>query len=340
MVSMKDIAARCGVSVATVSKALNGYSDIGQKKRDEICEVAKELGYFPNSSARALKTNRTYDLGILFSDNLHSGLTHDYFAAILDSFKVTAEEKGYDITFTSMNMVANRRMSYYEHCRYRGLDGVVIANIDFTTPEVLELVRSSLPVVTIDYTFDGRIAVVSDNVKGMRDLVDYVCSMGHKKIAYIHGDDNSVTRDRVSSFHRALYQHGISIPDSYILKSRYRDGETTMHRMEELLALEDRPTCVFTPDDFSAVGAYHAVQEAGLRVPDDISIVGYDGIPMSQALFPKLTTLRQNTKQIGKDAAEELIALIETPKTTLIEKRLIEGELLEGGSVLKLQTQP
>ena len=104
MVSMKDIAARCGVSVATVSKALNGYSDIGQKKRDEICEVAKKLGYFPNSSARALKTNRTYDLGILFSDNLHSGLTHDYFAAILDSFKVTAEEKGYDITFTSMNM--------------------------------------------------------------------------------------------------------------------------------------------------------------------------------------------------------------------------------------------
>ena len=94
------------MSVATVSKALNGYSDIGQKKRDEICQVAKEMGYFPNSSARALKTNRTYDLGILFSDNLHSGLTHDYFAAILDSFKVTAEESGYDITFTSMNMVA------------------------------------------------------------------------------------------------------------------------------------------------------------------------------------------------------------------------------------------
>ncbi len=336
MVSMKDIADRCNVSVATVSKALNDYSDIGKQKKEHIQAVAKEMGYFPNSSARALKTNRTYDLGILFSDNLHSGLTHDYFAAILDSFKVTAENRGYDITFTSMNMVANRRMSYYEHCRYRGLDGVVIANIDFTTPEVLELVRSSLPVVTIDFTFDGRIAIVSDNVKGMRDLVDYVCGMGHKKIAYIHGDENSVTRDRVSSFHRTLYFHGISAPDAYILKSRYRDDEMTMRRMEELLQLKDRPTCVFTPDDYSAVGAYHAVQEAGLRIPEDISIVGYDGIPMSQALYPKLTTLKQDTKEIGEKAAKELIALIETPKTTLIEKCLIEGHLLEGGSVQKL----
>ena len=109
-----------------------------------------------------------------------------------------------------------------------------------------------------------------------------------------------------------------------------------MHRMEELLNLSDRPTCVFTPDDFSAVGAYHAVQEAGLRIPDDISIVGYDGIAVSQALFPRLTTIRQDTKTIGQQAAEELIALIETPKTTLIEKRLIEGKLIEGGSVLRI----
>ncbi len=336
MVSMKDIAIRCNVSIATVSKALNGYSDIGKKKREEIQEVAKQMGYFPNSSARALKTNRSYDLGILFADNLHSGLTHDYFAAILDSFKVTAEQKGYDITFTSMGMVANRRMSYYEHCRYRGLDGVVIANIDFTTPEVVELVRSSLPVVTIDFIFDGRIAIVSDNVSGMKELVDYVCSMGHKKIAYIHGDNNSVTRDRISSFHRSMSEHGIKVPDSYIRRSRYRDGEMTRQKMKELLELKDRPTCVFTPDDFSAVGALHAVYEAGLRIPEDISIVGYDGIPMSQALFPKLTTLKQDTRQIGQRAAQELINLIEEPKTTLVEKILISGHLLEGGSVAKI----
>ena len=141
MVSMKDISARCGVSVATVSKALNDHSDISEATKRLVRNCAKEMGYFPNSSARALKTNRTFNLGVLFVDRARNGLTHDFFARVLDSFKVTAEARGYDITFTSMNMIANRRMSYYEHCRYRGLDGVVIANIDFTTPEVLELVR-------------------------------------------------------------------------------------------------------------------------------------------------------------------------------------------------------
>ena len=106
--------------------------------------------------------------------------------------------------------------------------------------------------------------------------------------------------------------------------------------MEELLDLPDRPTCVFMPDDFSAVGGYSAAQERGLHIPEDISIIGYDGIPMSQALFPKLTTLKQDTKQIGKKAAEELTSLIENPKTTLIEKILVDGYLLEGASVRRL----
>ena len=199
MVSMKDIARECGVSVATVSKALNNYNDIGTETRKKIQETAQRMEYFPNSSARALKTSRTYNLGVLFVDEANSGLTHDFFAHILESFKKTAEERGYDITFTS-NSIASRKTTYLEHCRYRGVDGVVIACIDFYSDAVQELIRSSLPVVTIDHVFDNRISVMSDNVKGMKELTQFVYGKGHRKIAYIHGADSSVTRARLSSF--------------------------------------------------------------------------------------------------------------------------------------------
>jgi len=154
VVSIKDISIKCGVSVATVSKALNNHSDIAEATKVTIKRVAKEMGYFPNSSARALKTNRTYNLGVLFVDEAQSGLTHEYFANVLDSFKVEAEKNGFDITFISRH-TAHRDMSYYEHSKYRGVDGVVIACIDFSDPEVIELIHGELPVVTIDHVFDN-----------------------------------------------------------------------------------------------------------------------------------------------------------------------------------------
>ena len=137
MVSMKDIAKQCNVSVASVSKALNGYSDISEETRQLILKTASEMGYLPNSSARALKTRRSYNLGVLFVDEAMSGLTHDYFNHVLESFKRTAESRGYDITFTSGNL-SGQHLSYYEHCRYRGVDGVVIACINFFTHPSLQ----------------------------------------------------------------------------------------------------------------------------------------------------------------------------------------------------------
>ena len=126
MVSMKEIAKKCNVSVASVSKALNGYSDISEETRKLILRTASEMGYLPNSSARTLKTKRSYNIGVMFVDEAASGLTHDYFNHVLESFKRTAESRGYDITFTSGNL-SGQRLGYYEHCRYRGVDGVVIA---------------------------------------------------------------------------------------------------------------------------------------------------------------------------------------------------------------------
>ena len=332
MVSIKDISIRCGVSIATVSKALNNHSDISEATKNNILRVAKDMGYYPNSFARALKTNRTYNIGVLFVDEAQSGLTHEYFANVLDSFKVEAESHGYDITFINKHM-GRRKMSYYEHSKYRGVDGVVIACIDFSDPGVLELINSDLPVVTIDHIFNNRTAIISDNVKGMKDLVTYIYDMGHRRIAYIHGADSSVTQNRVGSFYRTLSEFSIDIPDEYVRVGIYHDADTTYSLTKELLALKNRPTCIIFPDDFSCIGGINAIKDAGLKVPDDISIVGYDGVLLSQVLNPKLTTLKQDTKALGKYAAEKLIALIDNPKASFAERVVVEGRLLCGESV-------
>ena len=336
MVALKDIAARCGVSTATVSKALNDQSDISEKTKNRVKRVASEMGYFPNSAARALKTKRSYNIGVLFQDEAGSGLTHEYFAGVLNGFKVQAEKMGYDITFIN-TFFEIRKISYYEHCKYRNFDGVVIVCVDFKEPEVTELMNSSIPIVTIDYVQQNCAAVSSNNVQGMEELLRYIYLQGHRKIAYIHGQDNSyVTKERLASFYRTAEELGLEIPECYVRKAYYLETQEAARQTRELLNLKDPPTCILYPDDTSYIGGRNVIRELGLRIPEDISVAGYDGIQMSQLLHPSLTTIIQNTYQIGAKAAECLIRAIEKPKTTLAERVVIDGKLCVGNSVAKL----
>lgn len=338
MVSMKDISVACGVSVATVSKALNGHKDIGEETKRLIRETAKEMGYFPNSSARTLKTNRSYNLGVLMIDESNSGLTHDYFVMVLENLKVTAERYGYDITFISGSKQRKDKMSYLEHCKYRGLDGVVIACIDYEEEEVIELVHNSdLPVVTVDHLFNDRTAIVSDNIRGMRDLLTYICECGHRKIAYIHGEKKSaVTINRLKSFYIMAEEYGLEILDNYVRESAYRDTVTTAKITNELLDLPDPPTCILFPDDFASLGGINAIKARGLKIPKDVSVAGYDGIRVTKFIEPQLTTINQNAQEMGRLAAEKVISLIERPKTTLIEHISVPGILERGATVNKI----
>ncbi|MDE5801299.1 MAG: LacI family transcriptional regulator [Lachnospiraceae bacterium] len=333
MASMKDISRVCGVSVATVSKALNNHKDISQETKSHIRQVAKELGYYPNSLARALKTNRTYNIGVLFTDEAGNGLTHDYFAGVLDSFKRTVEARGYDVTFLNASKNRKNRMTYLEHCRYRGFDGVMIANVDFYDPEVEELVKSDIRLVTIDHLFHDRAVIVSDNVRGMRELFTYIYEQGHRQIAYIHGANSTVTKSRISSFLKTAEELGVTVPEAYLQESAYRDTKGAGEATKKLLDLPNPPTCIIYPDDFSCFGGMNVIRERGLRIPEDISVAGYDGIRAGRHIEPQLTTLRQDTVQIGAQAGEKLISLIEKPRTTIIEPVIIRGEVYKGKTV-------
>lgn len=335
MVTIKDIAAACGVSPATVSKALNGYSDIGPETMERIRKKADELHYLPNAAARMLKTNTSHNIGVVFEDDTMSGLTHEYFSHILNSAKNELEEHGYDITFIGQKVGGH---SFLEHCRYRKVDGVLIASVDFHNPQVLELVNSEFPTVTIDYAFDSHSCVMSDNAAGAYELVKYLYEMGHRRIAFIHGEKTSVTIKRLSGFHKACREFGIEVPEGYVVESRYHDTDRTAEKLKQLLQLKDRPTAILFPDDYSFIGCRPVFEKLSIRVPEDISCVGYDGIPLSQVIRPKLTTLQQHAEEIGMISARKLIEIIENRRNFVVEEIQIGGTLIKGDTVRNLNT--
>lgn len=337
MIKLKDIAKKCGVSIATVSKSLKDDPEISEKTKLRVQEVATKLGYVPNASARSLKTNRSYNIGILFVDEANSGLTHEYFSSILNALKVDAESKGYDITFISES-VKNYK-SYYEHARYRNVDGVVIACVDFRDPEVIRLVESEIPTVTIDYVYNNSTAIMSDNTSGVETLVRHAYSHGHRKIAFITGEAASdVTKKRLAGYYKAISDLGLPNSPQYVKPARYITPGPSGLATRELLALPEdrRPTCILYPDDYAILAGITEIEKHGLVVGKDISVAGYDGSMISRLLRPVVTTYHQNTDEIGRLASEKMINIIENPRFFVPEQIIVKGQLQVGQTICGL----
>lgn len=274
-------------------------------------------------------------LGILFADDSKSGLTHAYFSGILNGFKKEAEKRGYDIAFLNCNKDGIDRKAYMEQIRERKYEGVLIACINFADEEVIEILESDIPVVTIDEETKKSICVKSDNVMGLKNLVNYLIDMGHQKIAYITGDNNTVTGIRVNSFLETCKNRGISIPEEYIRQGKFRDMRKASFQTEELLRLPEPPTCIMYCDDYAAIGGINVLHARGLQIAKDISLTGFDGIDILSQYEPRLTTVKQNTELIGSTAAEALLNYIADPKNYEKKPIVIETKLEKGATVGK-----
>ena len=228
--------------------------------------------------------------------------------------------------------------SYLEHCTDGNVSGLCIICADYDSPRIRSLIGSDIPCVTVDHMFRRIPAVLSDNETGVRKLVEYAIQKGHRRIAYIHEQNNSlVTCTRISQFSSVMDFYHLPVPPEYIKEGVYNDIQLTRSLVLDLLALPDRPTCILLPDDFAYLGAQEAAMQLGLSIPGDIPFGGYDGIPLTQALEPRLTTIRQSTDQMGATAAQRLMNLIEHPipmdkRPVIFPVELIEGETI--GSVV------
>ena len=208
MVKLKDIADVAGVSIGSVSKALSNSHEISLKMTKKIHKIAKEMGYIANSQARGLKTNRSYNVGVVYIDKSKAGLKHEYFSTMLSSIQENLRIKGYDFTFIS-NLVGTTKHTLLSHARYRRCDGVIIATADYDDQQILQLMASDMKVVTIDHDFPDHTAIMSDNNIGLGKIVEHIYKLGHTKIAFIHGEMTLVTKERLESFHTACKKLGI-----------------------------------------------------------------------------------------------------------------------------------
>ena len=329
-VRLKDIAEACGVSVATVSRALNGLRRDDGKTTILIRQTAQEMGYVPNAAALALKTHRSNTIGILYEDHLD----HEYFSSLLDDLRREAGNLGYHLDL--LGGYAPARETYYEQARHRNLDGVIIIQADFDSAEVTRLVTGALPLVIIDHLYEGCICISNDNQESVRQIVRHVWECGHRRIGYITGEPCTVTHERLSGFYRACAELGICVPEGSVLEGHFHAPEECARRIRELMAEPVGATCILCPDDYSCLGAMWTLKEEGISVPEQVSLVGYDGIRMGQMIRPRLTTYRQDTAAIAAETMRLLSGAIESPNIWYARQAVIGGKLVAGETVRDL----
>jgi LacI family transcriptional regulator len=325
VVDIRDIARLAGVSTATVSKVLNNYTEVSDATKARILKIVEEVGYIPNSSARALSTKRTWLIGIVYSEHLHIGLEHNYFSGVLEAFKSEVENLGYDVVF-----ISGKDIGYLKRCQVRNVDGVFVVTADLLDTGLTELFDSKIKCVTTDVPYKSIPLVYSDNRQGRVLAVRHLAKLGHHRIAHIAGPLTSIAgQERLDGFRKGMLEAGIEVDESLIIEATEYDSKSGYVCMKELLELPQPPTAVFVACDLSALGVMHAISEKGLKVGEDISIVGFDDIELAAHTHPALTTIKQNRKAIGKTLAQILHKSINKEKVeerTIIETKLIERE--------------
>lgn len=311
-VTIKDVAKKAGVSVSTVSRALNNYSDINLETKEQILKIAEELGYKPNIIARSLSSNKSFRLGMLVEDYEMSGMLNPLVFEMLMSFKNTATRLGYETVLLSTTSDVQKNEKLSKLFIDKQLDGMFIMGLKMTDEYYRELSQIDKPCVLFDINLNntnvGCVGV--DNTRGAFLAVEHLIKLGHKKIGFINGHkDAYVSYERLDGYFLAHNRYALNVDNTLIEYADFTD-KGAEDAVERLLSKHKDLTAIFCASDIMAIGALNKLNDLGYSVPDDVSLVGFDGIYLSQCVSPKLTTIRQDTTKIGEAAANLLVNLI------------------------------
>jgi LacI family transcriptional regulator len=290
--------------------------------RERVLETARSLDYAPSAAARTLVKRRSQLIGVvLFTGRERPDIGHPFFQDVLVGLKHGIGSRGYDVLLFATEQPGSSlegTHSYLRRARHHHVDGIVLMGVDRLDPEVTKLLDAEIPLIGVDLDVTGATAtfVASDNVGGARLAVRHLHELGHRRIATIAGpQDSKPGADRLVGFHAELQALGLqSRPEYEQVGDWYTESGEEATRA--LLALPEPPTAIFAAADLMAVGAMKVAREAGLNVPDDLAVVGFDDIQLASLIDPALTTIRQDKVGLGRAAAWALLKQIENPELT------------------------
>jgi DNA-binding LacI/PurR family transcriptional regulator len=330
VVTIKDIARQAGVTHTTVSRALHGSSLISLETTQHIRKIAAELGYQPSAAARSLKTNRSQVLGVIVSQ-----IADPFFSEILQGIDEVAQQGGYSLFIAASQHSLAREVAIVKTLREHRVDGVIICSTSFSPDQARILQEQTRPIVVINNQAAGiyHYSIYHDDVEGSRQITRHLISLGHRRIAYLgNALAGRTTVDRLAGFAQEMEAACLPILPEYVHQVPGSGPADSQAAIGHFMALAKPPTAIMCYNDMLAIGLLHYLQQAGLRVPQDCSVTGFDNIVFSAYTHPPLTTFDQPKRFIGAEAASLMLALLQAapadPAPNEPKIRLLQGQLL------------
>ncbi len=323
--TIEGIAKRAGVSKRTVSRAINNQYGIKAETRKKILDIIADLNYRPNALARALVTKQTKTLGLIVSDN-----ANPFYAKLVRGVEDKATEKGYSVILFSTDEEYEKELKGIHLFIEKKVDGILVTPTQTHNEDILELQERNIPFVLMNRHFDDLETdyVIDDNKKGAYDAVNHLIKLGHKRIAHITGPFRiSSVRERLQGYRDALTHNNIAFDRSLVIESDLH-MESAEEITKRLLRMKNRPRAIFAYSDLLAITALKTIKKEGLKVPDDVALVGYDDIDFSALLEVPLTTVSQPSYNIGRKSAAILIDGLEKGSTPGFQQLVLKPQLI------------
>lgn len=308
MASIRDVANKAGVSITTVSRALNNYSDVSPITKKKIIKICEELHYSPNPSARNLAMKRSSVIGFVFSDVKETDMNGNIIYRLLLGAQAGCEERGYELIILFINRKKQERKTLQDLCKEKNIGSIIVYGLKSTDPYYMQLTELTIPCVGIDV--DKVPAMVgTNNDLAIEELIQLLHEHGKRRIAMINGsDDADISRIREKAFIRAMTKMKLELPQKSVRNGDFLE-ETAYAETKELLKERPDIDAIFAASDLMAIGVMRALKEMSIKIPGEIAVVGIDGIQVGAYMDPPLTTVFQDFKEIGHRAVNMVVDL-------------------------------